>query len=251
MTDHDFFAAMAVGIPHTLANAKAIGHTPEQARTELAFKQPSGRVQALHDGALTRTQELLRLGRSKQRVLQHLLRVLPLKRLPVNKSGDAVPVVGDLTNQETSLGERLSNDSKLIYIGAELRDTSGHFQRFSILSIGDGHHHLEVVELDGLGQYPNVHAPCPNRPEQLHSDPAGAPLKLLLASSSIERRKRECANYSTDRPYCGPGVPPHNAIALTRWPACTEAIPPAHSLIPLWTGGHSAMPIRPEEMAHG
>lgn len=48
-----------------------------------------------------------------------------------------------------------------------------------------------------------------------------------------------------------PGVPPHNAIALTRWPTCTEAIPPAHSLIPLWTGQHSDMPLQRSENAHG
>jgi hypothetical protein len=30
-----------------------------------------------------------------------------------------------------------------------------------------------------------------------------------------------------------------------------ETKPPIHSLIPLWTGGHSAMPMRPEEIAHG
>ncbi len=48
-----------------------------------------------------------------------------------------------------------------------------------------------------------------------------------------------------------PGVPPHNAIALTRWPTCTEAIPPAHSLIPLWTAGDSAMAGVSMEPIHG
>ncbi|ACF52228.1 hypothetical protein Smal_2528 [Stenotrophomonas maltophilia R551-3] len=48
-----------------------------------------------------------------------------------------------------------------------------------------------------------------------------------------------------------PGVPPHNAVALARRPTCTEAIPPAHSVIPLWTGRHSAMPPRSAEITHG
>ncbi len=33
--------------------------------------------------------------------------------------------------------------------------------------------------------------------------------------------------------------------------ALTDPIPPAHSLIPLWTGRHSATPMQREEIAHG
>lgn len=48
-----------------------------------------------------------------------------------------------------------------------------------------------------------------------------------------------------------PSVPPHNAIALTRRRTRAETIPPAHSLIPLWTAGHSATPTRRGEISHG
>lgn len=47
-----------------------------------------------------------------------------------------------------------------------------------------------------------------------------------------------------------PSVPPHNAIALTRRRTRAETIPPAHSLIPLWTRRHSATPWRVEN-CHG
>lgn len=48
-----------------------------------------------------------------------------------------------------------------------------------------------------------------------------------------------------------PSVPPHNAIALTRRRTRAETIPPAHSLIPLRTAGHSATPTRRGEITHG
>lgn len=48
-----------------------------------------------------------------------------------------------------------------------------------------------------------------------------------------------------------PSVPPNNAIVDTQWKACTNPIPPAHSLIPLWTRRHSAMPRRRAENCHG
>jgi len=48
-----------------------------------------------------------------------------------------------------------------------------------------------------------------------------------------------------------PSVPPHNAITITRRRTRAETTPPAHSLIPLWTGRHSATPPRSKEIGHG
>gem|GEM_PF-6690881 len=47
-----------------------------------------------------------------------------------------------------------------------------------------------------------------------------------------------------------PSIPVNNAGFAHR-PALIEAKPPIHSLIPLWTGGHSATPMQREEIAHG
>lgn len=48
-----------------------------------------------------------------------------------------------------------------------------------------------------------------------------------------------------------PCIPPSYAAVLTWRPARTDSIPPAHSLIPLWTAGHSATPRRRGEITHG
>lgn len=47
-----------------------------------------------------------------------------------------------------------------------------------------------------------------------------------------------------------PTFPPNDAVRLAKRRASAKPIPPAHSLIPLWTGRHSAMPWRAES-CHG
>lgn len=59
-------------------------------------------------------------------------------------------------------------------------------------------------------------------------------------SDAQEHRRHNCENRDDNCP-C---VPPGYAAVLAWRPACTDSIPPAHSVIPLWTGRHSAMPWR-------
>lgn len=52
-----------------------------------------------------------------------------------------------------------------------------------------------------------------------------------------------------------PSVPPNHATTDARLHARADSmpqlLPTVHSLIPLWIGRHSAMPMQPEEIAHG
>ncbi|GEM_PF-3872103 len=65
------------------------------------------------------------------------------------------------------------------------------------------------------------------------------------------QRGKQSNQYAGHRPHSSPGVPPYNAAAVPRRPACAYSIPPAHSLIPLWTDRHSAMPLRRAEISYG
>ncbi|GEM_PF-3725139 len=218
----------------------------EGAWSRLTLKQPASRIQALNNGTLTSTQKNLRLGGSEERVFQQLHGVFPLERLSINSCRDAMPVVGNLADQEACLGECFPNFSELMNLRAKLRDTGRHFERLSVVTIGDGLHHLEIVYLDGSGQYPYINAPCTNGSEQLHCDPTGSPLHFPTAPPSLERRKREGANDSTNRANCSPSIPPDHASIGSKIGALTYSIEPTHSLIPLWTGRHSAMTRQPE-----
>lgn len=89
---------------------------------------------------------------------------------------------------------------------------------------------------------------------------------LIRCDSKLPDRESRSRRNSDSDPghgqcrYCDPGsasakdrcpsVPPHNAIALTRRRARAETTPPAHSLIPLWTAGHFATPMRRGEITH-
>ena len=64
---------------------------------------------------------------------------------------------------------------------------------------------------------------------------------------SQKYRRNDC-NKRGD--YC-PGIPPHDTTRLAERLASVEALPPAHSLPPLWTGPHSAMAPQHAEVAHG
>lgn len=51
-------------------------------------------------------------------------------------------------------------------------------------------------------------------------------------------------------PYCRPSFPVHHT-SFAKPPTLTHSVENAHSLITLWTGGHSAMPVQPEEIGNG
>lgn len=86
------------------------------------------------------------------------------------------------------------------------------------------------------------------------------PLRGLGSSSecvslNTEKEDRYCRHNSnshcSDARKRGYGIPPHDAVGYAKFLAAKDSIPLTHSMIPLWTGGHSAMPMRPEEIAHG
>ncbi|GEM_PF-3245246 len=66
-------------------------------------------------------------------------------------------------------------------------------------------------------------------------------------SDAQEYRRHNCENRDDNCPCFPPGY----AAVLAWRPACIDSIPPAHSLIPLWTAGHSATPTRRGEITHG
>lgn len=63
--------------------------------------------------------------------------------------------------------------------------------------------------------------------------------------------EKNCSDNSRKGGHHSPSVPPDYTPVLTGRPARTNCIPPAHSLIPLWTGQHSDMPLQRSENAHG
>lgn len=70
--------------------------------------------------------------------------------------------------------------------------------------------------------------------------------------------RQHCHRYGCDTDhqshYYGPSIPPHYAVAYAKLHARADSMPPllqtAHSLIPLWTGRHSAMTAHCRETAH-
>jgi hypothetical protein len=87
------------------------------------------------------------------------------------------------------------------------------------------------------------------RPTQSHGyAPETVCLTAKSKRSDPEKHSREnCECRDNYRP----SVPPHDTAVDPQARARTNALPPAHSLIPLWTGGHSATPMQREEIAHG
>lgn len=79
-----------------------------------------------------------------------------------------------------------------------------------------------------------------------------APKTVCLAakpkrSDAEKYRRKDCECRDDNRP----PVPPDDTAVDPQARARTKAAPPAHSLIPLWTAGYSATPMRPEEITHG
>ncbi len=76
------------------------------------------------------------------------------------------------------------------------------------------------------------------------------PLLTPFQCVGQEHRKESCEGCrpSSNRRDC---IPPDYAIVDAQRTATKNSIKPCHSLIPLCTGRHSAMQMRPEEIAHG
>lgn len=76
-----------------------------------------------------------------------------------------------------------------------------------------------------------------------------------LVRSQTETKGHQAEENRSDNSRKGdhhsPSVPPDYTPVLTGCPARTNCVPPAHSLIPLWTAGHSATPTRRGEITHG
>lgn len=74
--------------------------------------------------------------------------------------------------------------------------------------------------------------------------------------SPKSHNQRSCGKQCCEQRDCNcPSVPPNNTIAYARLHARAHTTPqianPAHFLVPLWTGWHSAMPMQQVENAHG
>ncbi len=74
-------------------------------------------------------------------------------------------------------------------------------------------------------------------------------------SPESNNQRGRCKHGRNKRNSYGPAVPPNYAVADTWLHARTDSLPQpvqtAHSLIPLWTRRHSAMPSRRAEHCHG
>ncbi|MBH1446665.1 hypothetical protein I5U30_01065 [Stenotrophomonas maltophilia] len=73
----------------------------------------------------------------------------------------------------------------------------------------------------------------------------------LAAKSKSGNAEKDRGNNRDSGDDYGPSIPPHDTVVDPQARASANAIPPAHSLIPLWTGAHSATPMQREEIAHG
>ncbi len=127
------------------------------------------------------------------------------------------------------------------------------------------HHRLRVQEGRRLGNL--LILPCRNlpvrTPRNLHRSPEmkllngeviykdlRQNLRLALSSPASQEERKHANQKRDERGYgssnCGNGVPvPRTSGSLANLDDDT------HLLFPWWTGGHSAMPMRPEVPAHG
>lgn len=105
-----------------------------------------------------------------------------------------------------------------------------------------------VTDRKGLREYVKASASERQLVRKPKSNYRIEPASVSPLSYQWSKQSNQHANHG---PHGSPCIPPNDAAILSRRPARAYCIPPAHSLIPLWTGRHSAMATRPEEFAHG
>lgn len=75
-------------------------------------------------------------------------------------------------------------------------------------------------------------------------------IRLAAKTKRGNTEEDRCNDRDCGDNYC-PSIPPHDTAVDPQVRARANAIPPAHPLIPLWTGRHSATPMQRAENAHG
>lgn len=75
-------------------------------------------------------------------------------------------------------------------------------------------------------------------------------IDLSTRETPLDRGSKNSRKNGGDRSQSRPCFPV-NSARFTKPPALTDAVQHAHSLIPLWTAGHSATPTRRGEITHG
>lgn len=109
---------------------------------------------------------------------------------------------------------------------------------------------LGVIVSDMVPQRPNAFVPLLNVGLQERGQAEGAFQRFFPSAPLFPKRYLQSQKRCKERPDCGPCLPINETITAEP-PALTDAIQHAHSLIPLWTRRHSAMPSRWAENCHG
>ncbi len=163
------------------------------------------------------------------------------------------PLTTQLVQQERSLCDCAANITKLVDLFPKFGHLWGRHQHrptsgFRICHVQDP---SKIIRLNSFAESGYLLGPLINWKVQSNGDPHGSPLGLFATTTVLDtcqaKGNSNCQN-GTDR---RPSVPPHHAPSFSGRPTRAYSIPPAHSLVPLWTGKHSAMPVWPGDLAHG
>lgn len=111
-----------------------------------------------------------------------------------------------------------------------------------------------LVSFQLLAKQPESNEPVGQGRPQAKCNPHRAPIRVTIPPTALCTSQRQGSHDGGDGADCRPSIPPDHAVANARLHARADPMPQllqtAHSLIPLWTGGHSATPLQRAENAH-
>lgn len=246
MTDHDFVAAMAVGIPR-ITRSTRIG--PGLATGRFRLPRPSRGQESIRRAPATNSShcsvlEGKQLLSGAVEFLRYVLCNFDLPLLTVLLEGkspfrdssrspnDGSPLTHSIPAETQQ--QRLSRNADRLQLFRRRNDKSDCcLVPFAIRHPAVGPNRLDFVK-----------KPATEFSQQALSNHFSPCVRPPLAEEG-DNSKPQCHYSGHDGSYCRPSVPIRKAI-WAQHPALSDAIPHAHSLIPLWIRGHSGMARAPE-----
>lgn len=186
---------------------------------------------------LLRASEQLRCLRPQDRTVQCLIQLLPIGK--------------DLGEEKCSLSKRLCRASKCRNFQTHIDNGVRGLQKVMRLLINEIEPVRVALAIQGVAELGDARQPTYQSWSYRNCNPHRTTTLVALPSTGFSAGQSQRGDDGTDRTDRRPGIPPNHTPSFSGRPTRTYSIPPAHSLIPLWTGRHSAMAIRPEAIAHG
>lgn len=238
-----------LGMPDALSSRRSLASAPEQRNVPCEPRQPrlpkafanvsfySGNELVSTVDFLLRAFEALRRLRLQDRTVQRRIQIRPIGE--------------NLGQEKCALSERLCRASKRGDIHTHLDNDARRLQNYVGLLINDLKPVVVAFAVKRLAKLSDAQQPSYQPRSNRNCNPHRATTLVTPPSTSLHAGKAQCGDDCSDRTNSCPSVPPHHAPSFSGRPTRAYSIPPAHSLIPLWTGRHSAMPTRQEEIARG